>query len=106
MGKSSGRKKATQPEGTQGANITPLKRIAPYFAFTCSGLLLGVLISIDHSSADVLFRIGLGFAALIVGAIGVVFSRELAVNRERLSVKQIGQYSYEEVQPLLGRRFV
>ena len=89
----------------QKANITPLKVITPYFAFTCSGLLLGVLISIDHSSADVLLRIGLGFVALIVGAIGVLFSREIGVKGDQPSAKQIAQDRFEEVQPLIRGRF-
>jgi len=94
-GNSSDRQETTQLEGTRKANIAPLKRISPYFAFMCSGLLLGVLISIDHPSAGILFRIGLGFAALIVGAIvscSLARSRSKGINCPGLKARRIDSF--------------
>jgi hypothetical protein len=83
-------------EGTRFTNRIVLKGIAPYFAFACSGFLLGVLISMDHSLSDILLRIGLGSAVIVVGAIGVAFSREMAVKRDQLSRRK----AQEKLAPL------
>jgi hypothetical protein len=70
---------------TKEAFPKPMKWYASYLAFASSGLLLGALIPANYIPADLLFRVGLGTAAFILIAIGVVFSRDMTGKLARLS---------------------